>query len=304
MAKRNALGKGLGALLDHNDDEQVFSEGAVNSVATIAISQIVANPFQPRNEFEDQALSELAESILVHGVIQPITVRKVGSDKYEIISGERRTRASIIAGLERIPAYVRLANDQEMLEMALIENIQREDLNAIEISLSYKRLLDECGLKQEELGERVGKKRSTVNNYLRLLRLPETIQAALRRNEISMGHARALVNIEDVDVQDYICKRAVAEGLSVRKVEELVKEYQATGNIQEPESEEREVPTPKEFSSEKASFREFKPYRDLLVDKLGSAVEFTATKGEKGKIVIHFDDKPHLADILEKLRQV
>ena len=301
MAKRNALGKGLGALLDSsNDDVTLVSEGAVNSVATIPLDQIVANPFQPRNEFEDEALSELAESILIHGVIQPITVRKVGSEKYELISGERRTRASIIAGLERIPAYVRLANDQEMLEMALIENIQREDLNAIEISLSYKRLLDECGLRQEELGDRVGKKRSTVNNYLRLLKLPEGIQSSLRRNEISMGHARALITIEDLKVQEYICKRAVAEGLSVRKVEELVKEYQSTGSVPT-----TTVTTTSTTSNEpKANYKEFKPYKDLLVDKLGSAVEFASVKGEKGKIVIHFDDKPHLADILEKLRHI
>jgi ParB family transcriptional regulator, chromosome partitioning protein len=300
MAKRNALGKGLGALLENSDDDvSVVAEGTVNSVATISLNKIVANPFQPRNEFEDEALSELAESILIHGVIQPITVRKVGSDKYEIISGERRTRASIIAGLDRIPAYVRLANDQEMLEMALIENIQREDLNAIEISLSYKRLLDECGLRQEELGDRVGKKRSTVNNYLRLLKLPDNIQTALRKNEISMGHARALINVEDPDVQAYICKRAVADGLSVRKVEELVKEYQSTGSVPEPKET-----SPRTGSEPKANFREFKPYKDLLIERLGSAIEFSAVKGEKGKIVIHFEDKPHLADILEKLRHI
>ena len=278
MAKRNALGKGLGALLDSsNDDVTLVSEGAINSVATIPLSHIVANPFQPRHEFEDEALSELAESILIHGVIQPITVRKVGSEKYELISGERRTRASIIAGLERIPAYVRLANDQEMLEMALIENIQREDLNAIEISLSYKRLLDECGLRQEELGDRVGKKRSTVNNYLRLLKLPEGIQSSLRRNEISMGHARALITIEDPKVQDYICKRAVAEGLSVRKVEELVKEYQSTGTV--PTETSTTTTTTTASNEPKANYREFKPYKDLLVDRLGSAVEFASVKG-------------------------
>ncbi|MFT5724581.1 MAG: ParB family chromosome partitioning protein [Bacteroidia bacterium] len=301
MAKRNALGKGLGALLDNsNDDVSVLAEGAINSVSTIPLSQIIANPFQPRSEFEDGALAELAESILIHGVIQPITVRKVGNDKYELISGERRTRASIIAGLERIPAYVRLANDQDMLEMALIENIQREDLNAIEISVSYKRLLDECGLKQEELGDRVGKKRSTVNNYLRLLKLPETIQSSLRKNEISMGHARALINIEDHNVQEYICKRTVAEGLSVRKVEELVKTYQSTGSVPKPDATASTGGKPEA----KASFKEFKPYRELLIERLGSAVEFAAVKGEKGKIVIHFEDKPHLADILEKLRHI
>lgn len=301
MAKRNALGKGLGALLDNsNDDVSVLNEGTINSVATIPLSHIVANPFQPRNEFDDEALGELAESILIHGVIQPITVRKVGTDKYELISGERRTRASIIAGLDRIPAYVRLANDQEMLEMALIENIQREDLNAIEISLSYRRLLDECGLRQEELGDRVGKKRSTVNNYLRLLKLPDTIQTSLRRNEISMGHARALINIEDTKVQDYICKRAVAEGLSVRKVEELVKEYQTTGTV----PKRQHQPSSDSPAEPKANFKEFKPYRELLVERLGSGVEFKSVKGEMGKIIIHFDDKPHLADILEKMRHI
>lgn len=302
MAKRNALGKGLGALLESDgDDVSARFEGTPNSIAMIPIEQVVANAFQPRTDFQDEALSELAESILVHGVIQPITVRKIGPDKYELISGERRTRASIIAGLDKIPAYIRLANDQEMLEMALIENIQREDLNAIEISLSYKRLLDECGLRQEELGERVGKKRSTVNNYLRLLRLPEAIQLAIQKAEISMGHARALINVEDAEVQDYICKRAIAEGLSVRKVEELVKEYQSTGEVPE---NAKETTTTTTTSKEKVSFKEFKPYRDLIKAKLGSSIEFSSTQGEHGKIIIHFDDKPHLTDILEKLRQI
>lgn len=302
MAKRNALGKGLGALLDNDSNAlSTSTEGSPNSVAMIPLEHVVANPFQPRTEFEDEALSELAESILVHGVIQPITVRKVGFDKYELISGERRTRASIIAGLDKIPAYIRLANDQEMLEMALIENIQREDLNAIEISLSYKRLLDECGLKQEELGDRVGKKRSTINNYLRLLKLPESIQAAIQKGEISMGHARALINVEDPEVQNYICKRVVAEGLSVRKVEELVKEYQLSGEIPEESDTQEEKASKKEKPQ---NFREFKPYLDLLVDRLGSEVEFASTRGDRGKIVIHFDDKPHLTDILEKLRQI
>ncbi len=303
MAKRNALGKGLGALLVSDEhDASNGGEGAPNSVAMIPLNQVVANPFQPRTEFEDEALTELAESILIHGVIQPITVRKIGKDKYELISGERRTRASIIAGLDKIPAYIRLANDQEMLEMALIENIQREDLNAIEISLSYKRLLDECGLRQEELGERVGKKRSTVNNYLRLLKLPDSIQIAIQKGEISMGHARALINVEDEEVQNYICQRAVAEGLSVRKVEELVKEYQKSGVV--PQETETITTSTTTKSKEKVSFREFKPYKDLLVSKLGSSVEFASTQGEQGKLIIHFDDKPHLTDILEKLRQI
>ncbi len=301
MAKRNALGKGLSALLESDGTDSTYIDGAPNTVAMMPLGQVVANPFQPRTEFDDSALSELAESILIHGVIQPITVRKIGFEKYELISGERRTRASIIAGLDKIPAYIRLANDQDMLEMALIENIQREDLNAIEISLSYKRLLDECGLRQEELGDRVGKKRSTVNNYLRLLKLPDNIQLAIQRTEISMGHARALINIEDEQVQNYICKRAIAEGLSVRKVEELVKEYQKSGTVPE---DVTATTTTKTSRGGKVTFTEFKPYRDLLKARLGSTIEFLATKGDQGKITIHFDDKPHLTEILEKLRQI
>ena len=203
MAKRNALGKGLGALLENADTDITSGSKhrSPNSVALIPINSVIANPFQPRTEFEQQALDELSASIQVHGIIQPITVRKIGVDKFELISGERRTRAAILAGLSEIPAYIRLANDQEMLEMALIENIQREDLNAIEVSLSYQRLLEECGLKQEELGQRVGKKRSTVNNYLRLLKLPDEIQLAIRDAMIGMGHARALISIDDPKIQ-------------------------------------------------------------------------------------------------------
>lgn len=300
MVKRNALGRGLGALLDNSGVEESFGvvSRSDSSVAMIPLTQIVANPFQPRTEFEEEALNELVDSILLHGIIQPVTVRKVGTDAYELISGERRTRASIMAGMEEIPAYIRLANDQEMLEMALIENIQREDLNAIEISLSYQRLLSECGLKQEELGERVGKKRSTVNNYLRLLKLPDVIQHAIMVGEISMGHARALINIEDPHVQNAIFNQAVLESLSVRKVEELVKAYQ-NGDFAP------KLPSNiKEEKSVKATFREYKPYRDLLVDKLGSKVEFKSTKGEKGQLIIHFEDKLHLTDILEKLREI
>jgi len=173
---KKVLGRGLSALLENADTDITGIEPkALHSIAEIKISQIIANPFQPRTEFDEVALQELSESIKVHGIIQPITVRKIGYEKYELISGERRTRASILAGLNAIPAYIRLANDQQMLEMALIENIQRENLNSIEVALSYKRLLDECGLKQEELGDRVGKKRTTVNNYLRLLKLPDEI---------------------------------------------------------------------------------------------------------------------------------
>lgn len=300
MVKRNALGRGLGALLESAETD-ITSEvvhRSPNSVAMIDLAMIIANPFQPRTEFEEESLMELVNSIRVHGIIQPVTVRKVGYDKFELISGERRTRASIMAGLTEIPAFIRLANDQEMLEMALIENIQREDLNAIEVSMSYKRLLEECGLKQEELGDRVGKKRSTVNNYLRLLKLPPEIQSAISSGDLSMGHARALINIEDPLAQEAIFRQTVKESLSVRRVEELVKAYQ-NGDF-----EPRVAGNTKESSQPKATFREYKPYRDLLVDRLGSKVEFKATRGEKGQLIIHFEDKVHLTDILEKLRDI
>ena len=289
----------MGALLENAETD--ITSGTVhrspNSISSIDLSSIIANPFQPRTEFEEEALFELVDSIRQHGIIQPVTVRKVGFDKFELISGERRTRAAMMAGLKDIPAFIRLANDQEMLEMALIENIQREDLNAIEVSMSYKRLLDECGLKQEELGERVGKKRSTVNNYLRLLKLPSNIQHAIMVSEISMGHARALITIEDSEVQNVIFRKAVKEELSVRKVEELVKSYQnGTFDISRPSTGQPKIP--------KATFKEYKPYKDLLIDKLGSRIEFKPTKGEKGQLIIHFDDKIHLTDILEKLREI
>ena len=224
MSKK-ALGRGLSALLENADTDITSIEPkALHSIAEIQINQIIANPFQPRIEFDEDALNELAESIKVHGIIQPITVRKVGYEKYEIISGERRTRASILAQRSHIPAYIRLADDQQMLEMALIENIQRENLNAIEVALSYQRLLEECGLKQEELGERVGKKRSTVNNYLRLLKLPDEIQLAIKEGLIMMGHARALVNVKDPKRQLDIFKSVINSSLSVRQVEEMVKD--------------------------------------------------------------------------------
>jgi len=198
--KKKSLGKGLGALLQ-NDMETTSATPAGNGIYFIPVSEIESNPFQPRTTFEPEQLEELSNSISTHGLVQPITVRKLSNNKYQLISGERRTRASIMAGLESIPAYVRMANDQEMLEMALIENIQRADLNAIEIALSYKRLLEECKIKQEELGNRVGKNRTTVNNYLRLLRLPEQIQLSIVEGDISMGHARAIINVADVAQQ-------------------------------------------------------------------------------------------------------
>ena len=204
MAKRNALGRGLGALID---DAEKMQQGA--GLDEIELSKIEANPFQPRSKFDEEALAELSASIKEIGLIQPITLRKVGDNKYQIIAGERRFRASQLAGLNKIPAYVRKAKDDGMLEMALVENIQREDLDAIEIALSYQRLMDELEYTQEELSGRVGKKRSTIANYLRLLRLPAIVQKGLIDKEISMGHARAIINIDDTDTQIMIFEQII-----------------------------------------------------------------------------------------------
>ncbi|MCX6353053.1 MAG: ParB/RepB/Spo0J family partition protein [Bacteroidetes bacterium] len=223
--KKPAMGRGLTALLQNVEtDVSGKTPIPVNGQAEINISEIVANPFQPRKDFDEAALEELAESIRVHGIIQPITVRKIGYGKYEIIAGERRTRAAIRAELKTIPAYVRVANDQGMLEMALIENTHRENLNAIEVSLSYQRLIEECKLTQEELAKRVGKNRTTVTNFLRLLKLPEEIQIALRDDLLSVGHARALLSLEKKEDQIFLLDEIIDSELSVRQVESLVKE--------------------------------------------------------------------------------
>jgi ParB family chromosome partitioning protein len=235
MSKKKALGRGLNALLSDSEDDRLevdlpISKGTqvpTGGIAEISIDYIEVNPFQPRSHFDEGSLSELAGSIKVHGIIQPITVRKLAHNQYQLIAGERRFQAAKLAKLKTIPAYVRSADDQQMLEMALIENIQRENLNAIEIALSYQRLISECNLKQEELGDRVGKNRATVTNYLRLLKLPPDVQIAVRDNRISMGHARAIINVESTDKQLYIFNRILQEDLSVRKVEELVRELAA-----------------------------------------------------------------------------
>ncbi|PZX48739.1 ParB/RepB/Spo0J family partition protein [Algoriphagus chordae] len=292
--KKSVLGRGLGALLEDSPakhkTEEILPEVVKTGIFEIPLTQIQVNPFQPRVHFDKDALSELAESIKVQGIIQPITVRKLDTDEYQLISGERRFQASKIAGLTQIPAYVRTANDQQMLEMALIENIQRENLNALEIAQSYQRLLAECDLKQEELGDRVGKNRTTVNNYLRLLKLPPTIQSAIRDQQLSMGHARALINIEDVDTQLAIFKKAVEEELSVRKVEALVKALN-------------------EGSPEKASKPELDPVRKYEINKLqqqlashfGTKVALKSNPKNKGEIKIPFNSASDLNRILEIL---
>jgi ParB family chromosome partitioning protein len=294
--KKGGLGRGLSALLNNAEtDITVSSEyRAGGGVQFIEIKDIEANPFQPRTDFEQKALDELSESIKVHGLIQPVTVRKMGYDKYQLISGERRTRASIMAGLERIPAYIRIANDQEMLEMALIENIQRENLNPIEVSLSYKRLMEECQLKQEELGERVGKDRSTVSNYMRLLRLPDEVQLGLKINKISMGHAKAILSVEDTDEQIALYRRIEKENLSVRGAEEIVKQARAEKN---PATGAGKTPVP--------SF-EIDDALKLKIDKLNTLLTSNVQvkpKGNKGEIVIPFKNYEELERILTNLAE-
>jgi ParB family chromosome partitioning protein len=292
--QRNALGRGLSALLENASTDITATESKpLNSISEIPISQVQANPFQPREEFEEVALNELAESIRVHGIIQPITVRKLGYDSYQIISGERRTRASRIAGLTMIPAFIRLADDQGMLEMALIENIQREELNAMEIAFSYKRLQDECSLNQEQLGERVGKNRSTVNNYLRLLRLPDNIQVAIRDGQISMGHARAIINIDNQDEQQYLFSKMMEEGLSVREVENLVRAAN--------ERKEDEV-KPAVAAKKKADLPDgFAEFQKKISTKLEVKVKIKADERGRGVLNIPFKSQQDLKRIIDLL---
>ena len=288
--RRNALGRGLSALLENATTDITTSEAKpLNSISEIPISQVEANPFQPRTEFKEEELRELSESIKVHGVIQPITVRKMGFDSYQLISGERRTRASRLAGLTNIPAYIRLANDQEMLEMALIENIQREDLNAIEVAISYKRLMDECSLNQEQLGDRVGKNRSTVSNYLRLLNLPVNIQAALRDDKISMGHARAIIGIEDADEQQYLFDQMIENNLSVRAVESLVRKA----------SEESSQKTKEGARKKNEPSLTYVDFQNQLSSKFGTKIKIKADDRGRGSITIPFKSQQDLQRILD-----
>lgn len=286
MAKKSGLGRGLNALLDDSgSDSLVMEKKSSGGVGNIPIKNIEVNPFQPREDFDEEALNELAESIKIHGIIQPITVRKLTSNSYQLISGERRLQASKKAGLKEVPAYVRTADDQQMLEMALIENIQRENLNAIEVALSYQRLLSECDLKQEELGDRVGKKRATVNNYLRLLRLPNEVQAGLRDGEISMGHARALVTIENIDDQLRIFDLIVEKDLSVRQVEELV----------------RNLGKEKAPAAKKSSDPEIMKLQVKLSSHFGTKIQVNSDAKNNGQIKIPFNSTEELNRILDIL---
>jgi len=294
-----ALGRGLGALIEeasttHNTAPAATTESVLSKselINEIEVEKIVPNPLQPRTHFDEDALAELAASITELGIIQPITVRKVDDNQFQIISGERRFRASKIAGLKTIPAYVRTADDQGMLEMALVENIQREDLDAIEVAISYQRLLDECALTQEVLGERVGKKRSTVTNYLRLLKLPAELQLAIRRRLLSMGHARALVNIDDQEVQLDILKKIIEEDLSVRQVEQLVKKL-AEGEKDEKKEQEHDMPEP------------FYKLVEHLEKMFSSDINIKRSAKGNGKIIIGFKSDKEISGILSKFEQL
>lgn len=282
--KKQALGRGLSALLKdpENDIQSVSDKNAdkvVGSVVELDINSIEVNPFQPRSNFNDDALAELGSSIRELGIIQPITVRKLGFDNYQLVSGERRFRASKLVGLKTIPAYIRIANDQESLEMALVENIQRQDLDPIEIALSYQRLIDEVEVTQEKLSERVGKKRSTISNYLRLLRLDPIIQTGMRDGFISMGHGRALINIEKKKDQLDLYEQVVSNGLSVRDTEKLVKQHQSGSVTKLDVVKKKDVPG---YVSKNI---------DSIKKHLATNVSISTTSSGKGKIVIPFHSK-------------
>jgi ParB family chromosome partitioning protein len=289
MAKTNALGRGLGALLDNSGSDAISrsgrnSESGVGSISGILISEIEANPFQPRTRFDQEKLDELAASISQLGIIQPLTVRQIRPNKYQLISGERRFRASQLAGLTEVPAYIRVANDQTMLEMALVENIQRDNLDAIEVAISYQRLIDECQLTQEALGERVGKKRSTITNYLRLLKLPPQIQKAIMDRLLTMGHARAIINIEDESEQLQLFKEIVKGGLSVRAAEQAYKAAKASGK-----AVKKDLPI------------EYQRIQDNVKRQLDAEVGLKVNAKGKGSISISFDNEKELKRVLSIL---
>lgn len=294
--KKSALGKGLGALLANADTDVTSSNGsgAVGSISMIPIESIEANPFNPRTNFEKDALKELSNSIAEHGIIQPLTVRKLGRDRYQLISGERRFRASQLAGLTEIPAYVRIANDQTMLEMALVENIQREDLNPIEVALSYQRLIDECSLTQEQLSQKIAKSRSSITNHLRLLKLPADIQVGVRAKQISMGHARALVSAGTEEEQVALFEKVVSENLSVRDIEKILRGE----NIDAPTTKS----TPKKTKKTTISESEF-IFKEHLSDRLSTKVDIKKGSDGSGKLVVNFNSENDLNRIIDLLNK-
>lgn len=297
---KKALGLGIKALLNNIDEDLKGSGAAFPSVSDkaamatvggrIPVDLIEVNPKQPRHDFDEQALKELAESIKTHDIIQPVTVTRTGNGKFRLISGERRLRASKMAGLKDIPAYIRSADDQELLEMALLENLQRENLNAIEISLSYKRLMDECNFTQEQVAERMKKERSTVANYLRLLKLPPDIQSSVRDGALSMGHARAIIGLENVEEQLYVYREATTKGLSVRQVEHLVKNM----------TQERKPAGKAKITAKLPPA--YKRIEDNMATHFGTKVHLDRKKSGKGAVVIAFANDDDLERIMEAMK--
>jgi ParB family chromosome partitioning protein len=291
--KKNVLGRGLGALIEEAEPDVRLEKRTVTAGTELDIDLIESNPFQPRTDFDQESLVELSESIRQLGMIQPVTVRRLATGRFQLISGERRLKAAKMSGATSIPAYIRTADDQGMLEMALVENIQREDLNAIEIALSYQRLIDECSLTQEVLSTRVGKKRSTVANYLRLLKLPAEIQHGIKEDQISMGHARALLAMDNTSSQIDLFFKIIDDGLSVRKTEALANKYSKA-----------EIKTDKQPKTD----IEIKPYQELatqLSGFLSSKVELQRTNKGAGKIIIPFgsdDELERILGIFDKLK--
>ena len=293
------IGKGIGALLGNIKEEvSAFNKATENpdvlvgSITRIPLSSIEVNPHQPRRTFEEGPLQELAESIKLHDIIQPITVVKLPNKKYQIISGERRYKASLLAGLNDIPAYIRAANDQEILEMGLLENLQREDLNAIEIGLAYKRLMSECHLTQEDVADRMKKDRTTVTNYIRLLKLPPSIQVSVRNKELSMGHARALLALEHIEQQLVAAKEMIDKQLSVRAAEELVKQYAQNKSGKQAE------PTPKKTTDLPPAYKRIE---DQIASHLSTKVVMQRKKNGRGLLTIEFYNDSDLERILDKI---
>lgn len=285
--KRDDLGKGIRALLEGMDSSLSNENALLGASNAISLSQIEVNPFQPRHDFNEQAMKELADSMRMHGVIQPITVRKIGAKKFQLIAGERRLRAARLAGLTELPAFVRTANDEQMLEMALIENTHREDLNAIEVAINYKRLIDECNLIQEDLAAKVGKDRATVANYLRLLKLPPEIQQAIKDKKISMAHARALINVDDPVIQIQLYKEIQEKELSVRQTEELSRNFTSTRK----RSEKKHPSLP--FA--------YQRIQDKLASHLSTKVQIKRRRLGKGDIIIQFYSDGDLERLSELL---
>ena len=279
----------MGALIDDADREKYEN---IDSISEINIDLIETNPYQPRSNFDEEGLNELASSIKELGIIQPITVRTLADGKFQLITGERRYRASIIAGLKKMPAYFRTADDQAMLELALVENIQREDLDSVEIAISYQRLIDECQLTQENLSDRVGRKRSTISNYLRLLKLPAEIQLGIREKKMSMGHARTLINIENPKTQIKVFYRVIDEELSVRKTEELVRQMNKDANKDTSKNERKQKIN-----------EDFQELSQHLSKFFETKIQFRVNEEGKGKIVIPFDNTEEMERIIGILDQ-